>query len=179
MRESILKASLPHIRAQSFTRQAIRAGLADLPSSSSPASSSSSSLTGQGSDYVLENVFGEEGTAEKELVRLWEEEGIKRMSVEGQGEASGSGSGSRLALKEVLVRRLRYSEETAGEHVVQVHRILSLLHYPILVALLIIVKSLVRIFSSLRPAGNRLTRSSNPLHRSPHPHSTSPCRSQR
>jgi hypothetical protein len=119
MRESILRASLPHIRAQSFTRQAIRAGLADLPSSSSPASSSSSSsLAGQGPDYVLENTFGEEGTAEKELVRLWEEEGIKNMSVVGQGEASGSGSGS--ALGDVLGRRLRYSEETAGEHIVQV-----------------------------------------------------------
>jgi hypothetical protein len=115
MRESILRASLPHIRAQSFTRQAIRAGLADLPCSSS-AASSSSSLAGQGPDYVLENTFAEEGTPEKELVRLWEEEGIKNMSVEGQGEASGSGSG----LREVLGRRLRYSEETAGEHIVQV-----------------------------------------------------------
>jgi hypothetical protein len=117
MRESILRASLPHIRAQSFTRQAIRAGLADLPSSSSPASSSSS-LAGQGPDYVLENTFVEEGTAEKELVRLWEEEGIKNMSVEGQGEASGSGPGS--GIREVLGRRLRYSEETAGAHIVQV-----------------------------------------------------------
>jgi hypothetical protein len=117
MRESIFRASLPHIRAQSFTRQAIRAGLADLPSSSSPASSSSS-LAGQGPDYVLENTFAEEGTPEKELVRLWEEEGIKNMSVERQGEASGSGSGS--ALGDVLGRRLRYSEETAGEHIVQV-----------------------------------------------------------
>lgn len=117
MRESILRASLPHIRAQSFTRQAIRAGLADLPPSSSPASSSSS-LAGQGPDYVLENTFAEEGTPEKELVRLWEEEGIKNMSVEDQGEASGSGSGSEI--REVLGRRLRYSEETAGEHIVQV-----------------------------------------------------------
>jgi hypothetical protein len=178
MRESILRASLPHIRAQSFTRQAIRAGLADLPSSSSPASSSSSSsLTGQDSDYVLENTFGKEGTPEKELVRLWEEEGIRNMSVEGQGEASGSESGSRI--REVLGRRLRYSEETAGEHIVQVRRTSSPLHYCILVALLIIVKSLVRIFPSQRPAGNRPTQSCNPLPRSPHIYSTSPRRSQR
>jgi hypothetical protein len=70
----------------------------------------------QDPDYVLENIFGEEGTAGKELVRLWEDEGIKNMSVEGQGETSGSESG----LREVLSRRLRYSGETAGEHIVQV-----------------------------------------------------------
>ncbi|KAG7528731.1 hypothetical protein FFLO_05957 [Filobasidium floriforme] len=123
IRESILRASLPHLRAQSFTRQAIRAGLADLPSSSSPASSLSSLSRRQDPDYVLENIFGEENTAEKELVRLWEDEGIKNMSVEGQGEASGSASG--LGLREVMGRRLRYSEETAGEHVVQAHAIMQ------------------------------------------------------
>lgn len=171
MRESILRASLPHIRAQSFTRQAIRAGLADLPSSSSPASSS---LLTENPDHDLQNIFGEEGEAEKELVRLWEEEGIKNMSMEGQGETSGSGSG----LREVLSRRLKYSEETAGEHIVQVRQTLSPLHYCILVALLIIVKSLVRTFPSQRPAGNRLTQSCNPLPRSPHFHSTSLPRSQ-
>lgn len=113
LKSSILKASLPHIKAHSFTLQAVQKGLAD--SSSSPLSSSLTSQDQQ--TYLLTNVFGDLATAERELVKAWEDEGIHRMSTPGDSQTE---TMTKQTLKQVLRRRLAYTEETAGEHVVQV-----------------------------------------------------------
>lgn len=102
--QAILKAALPRVRTHSFTLTAIRGGITHHPVAGS---------NDPDPDRLVDDIFGSKREAEKELVQYWEEEGIRRMSPqgrEGQGET----------LRDVLGRRLGFSEESAGEGVVQV-----------------------------------------------------------
>lgn len=101
-KQAILKAALPRVRAHSFTLTAIRGGITDHPEAGS-----------KDPERLVDDIFGSKGEAEKELVRYWEEEGIRRMSDRGRG-------GQGETLRDVLGRRLGFSEESAGEGVVQV-----------------------------------------------------------
>lgn len=119
LRTAILKAAIPHIPEQGFTRAALNTGLASLPSSatsSSSASSASSSagLDEAGRDAVIDTLFGSSSASDapRALVQAWEDEGRSVMHVAGKGSAQDR-------LLAVLGRRLEWSAGV-GEHLVDV-----------------------------------------------------------
>jgi hypothetical protein len=77
---------------------------------------------------MLEPFFGTGLEPEKALVREWEAQGLQRMRAafeqpEGRNVALLKGKGKEVdfeALKRALAARIRWSSETAGEHLVQV-----------------------------------------------------------
>lgn len=98
-------------------------------------------LTSASNDSILVNLFGPGLAPERALVQAWSEEGLKCMScseratVEGaegtairaRGRVAGRGGKEEEinALRDVLARRLKYTSESAGEHVVQVRSLFS------------------------------------------------------
>lgn len=131
LRASILKAAIPHIPEAGFTRAALNAGLASLPSSSSssPASSSSSSSTASsassssptsqlddaGREAVIDTLFGGSSASDapRTLVEAWEDAGRKDM------HSAPTTGGASDRLMAVLGRRLEWSA-SVGEHLVDV-----------------------------------------------------------
>lgn len=77
---------------------------------------------------MIEPLFGTGLEPEKALVREWEAQGLQRMreafeQPEGRNVAAVKGKGKEVdfeALQRALAARIRWSSETAGEHLVQV-----------------------------------------------------------
>jgi hypothetical protein len=108
LRSAILKAAIPLVPEAGFTRAALSAGLASLPSSSSKVSDDA------GRDAVIDTLFGGAAASDapRALVQAWEEEGRAAMHGVGKGDAL-----ERLVT--VLGRRLEWSA-SVGEHLLDV-----------------------------------------------------------
>lgn len=139
----ILTAALQHVPQQSFSRQAVRAGLVDvLPNlSTSPLSLTSGddaaapptslemsqlrAIESSKQESMLESLFGVGLGPERALVNLWSAHGIEKMQEEMSSD--GDEHAKRLEgtpkIREALAWRLKYTSETAGEHAVQVRAI--------------------------------------------------------
>jgi hypothetical protein len=108
LRSSILKHALPHLPEQSFTVRPLLDSLSSLPQNHPDRNET---VTPE----VLDVLFGSELNARRELVKAWEEEGLRDMV---EGEMS-KGRSEIDAVGDILARRLEYSSRI-GEHLVEV-----------------------------------------------------------
>jgi hypothetical protein len=133
LRQTILRNAIPVVPQQSFTRSALLSSIRQLPL----ATPSPSVSPVQTPEALIESLFGKGVEPEKSLVKEWEAQGLQSMkdgftgqSVEGSdgvvavttGRAKGKAQKEVdfPALKTALGRRIMWSSETAGEHLVQV-----------------------------------------------------------
>lgn len=127
VRQSILSAATSLVREHSFTRRAILSAITHHPDGrhfQDPAG-------------LVEPLFGTGVEPERALVREWERQGLHRMReafevqpAEGEAGRSvvvaprrGKGKAREVdfeAVKRALGERIKWSSETAGEHLVQV-----------------------------------------------------------
>lgn len=137
LRSKILQHALPHIPEHSFTIQPLVHSLRSLPSTSTDTSSSSSKSEPETvTRNTLDILFGSELNARQELVKAWEQEGLRDMVDPGSksgspstmraGETEGingtrshGGKGELGVIADLLARRLEYSSHI-GEHLVEV-----------------------------------------------------------
>ncbi|KAI5450533.1 hypothetical protein NCC49_002989 [Naganishia albida] len=130
VRQSILSAATSLVREHSFTRRAILSAITHHPDGrhfQDPAG-------------LIEPLFGTGVEPERALVREWERQGLHRMreafEVQPEGEAGrsvvvarrGKGKAREVdfeAVKRALGERIKWSSETAGEHLVQAHALLA------------------------------------------------------
>ncbi|KAJ9114979.1 hypothetical protein QFC22_005307 [Naganishia vaughanmartiniae] len=138
LRQTILRNAIPLVSQYSFTRSALLSSIRQLPIASTSANVSPV----QTPEALLESLFGRGIEPEKSLVREWEAQGLQSMkdafsdrSVEGSNGvvavtmARAKGKAHKKvdfpALKTALGKRIRWSSETAGEHLVQAHSLLA------------------------------------------------------
>lgn len=107
LRTSILKHALPHLPEHSFTLRPLLDSLNNLPQNHPDRND-------KVTPEVLDVLFGSDLNARRELVKAWEEEGLRDMiDLE-------LPKGKEIeAIGEILARRLEYSSRI-GEHLVEV-----------------------------------------------------------
>lgn len=126
LRQNALRSALSLVSQHSFTRTALLTSIRQLPHHDSE------SLL-QSPEVLVESLFGTGIEPEKSLVREWEARGLEGMKAafprDGEERAvavtTGKGKGKATqvdfeALKRAMGARIRWSSETAGEHLVQV-----------------------------------------------------------
>jgi hypothetical protein len=107
LRTNILKHAIPHLPEHSFTLQPLLISLNSLPANHPDRND-------KVTPEVLDVLFGSELNARQELVKAWEEEGLREMV----GNDLPKGSPEIEAVGEILARRLEYSSRI-GEHLVE------------------------------------------------------------
>ncbi|KAJ9111198.1 hypothetical protein QFC20_002692 [Naganishia adeliensis] len=131
LRQNVLRNALSLVSQHSFTRTALLTSIRQLPHHDSE------SLL-QSPEVLVESLFGTGIEPEKSLVREWEARGLESMKAafprDGEERAvavtTGKGKGKATqvdfeALKRAMGARIRWSSETAGEHLVQAHSLLA------------------------------------------------------
>ncbi|KAJ9095711.1 hypothetical protein QFC21_005583 [Naganishia friedmannii] len=138
LRQTILRNAIPLVLQHSFTRSTLLSSIRQLPLATPSAEPSPV----QTPEALIESLFGRGVEPEKSLVREWEAQGLQSMkdafagrSVERSGgvvavtTGRAKGKAQKVvdfpALKTALERRIRWSSETAGEHLVQAHSLLA------------------------------------------------------
>ena len=137
LRSRILQHALPHVPEHSFTIQPLIRSLRSLPpTGNSTDTQTSSSSSKPEPETVTRNtldiLFGSELNARQELVKAWEEEGLRDMVKSGSetthragetrgvnGTSSHGNKGELGVIADLLARRLEYSSRI-GEHLVEV-----------------------------------------------------------
>jgi ubiquinone biosynthesis protein COQ9 len=126
LRSRILQHALPHVPEHSFTIQPLLQSLRSLPSTT-PSNSSEPALgspPASVSRNTIDILFGSELNARKELVKAWEEEGLRDMTdlnSSGRPATATRSKGELGVIADLLARRLEYSSRI-GEHLVEVRQ---------------------------------------------------------
>lgn len=112
LRQTVLHNALPLIAEHSFTRSALLGSIHRLPHQADNALRP---------DALLESLFGRGIEPQKSLVREWETRGLVRMKDVRTTEQGNPGKEVDFdALQRALARRIEWSSQTAGEHLVEV-----------------------------------------------------------